>query len=75
MLLCVFTLSVFNILVETVYTNPAYTEKNIPKNIREFRFMQECQKGKMFVLVKHYYHVYEMKEFLVYTGFTFVPRD
>jgi len=75
MLLCVFMLAVFNILVETVYADPAYAEKTMPKNIREFRFMKECEKGKMFVLVKHYYHIYEMKEFMEFVGFTFVPRD
>lgn len=75
MLLCVFVLSVFNILVETVYASPAYANECIPKNIREFRFMKECKKGKIFVLVKHYYHIYDMNEFLGFAGFTFVPRD
>jgi hypothetical protein len=75
MLLCVFMLSVFNILVETAYASPAYADEHIPKNIREFRFMKECEKAKMFVLVKHYYYIYDMEEFLMYAGFTFVPRD
>ena len=75
MLLCVFVLSVFNILVETVYANPEHASEKMPKNIREFRFMKECKQGKMFVLVKHYYYVYDMDDFLKYAGFTFVPRD
>ena len=75
MLLCVFMLSVFNILVETVYANPEYAKEKIPKNIREFRFMKECKRGKMFVMVKHYYYVYEMDEFFINSGFTFVPRE
>jgi len=75
MLLCVFTLSVFSILVETVYANPAAAEKNIPKNIREFRFVMGCEKSKIFVLVKHYYHVYDMSEFMERAGFTFVGAD
>lgn len=75
MLLCVFMLSVFNILVETVYANPAAANERIPKNIREFRFMKECEKGKIFVLAKHYYHIYDMDEFLRFAGFTFVPCD
>jgi len=75
MLLCVFMLAVFNTLVETVYANPAYAKERIPKNIREFRFMKDCKKAKMFVLVKHYYYIYDMEEFLIYAGFTFVPRD
>ena len=75
MLLCVFMLAVFNILVETMYANPAFAEENIPKNIREFRFIKGCQKAMMFVMVKHYYHVYEMGEFMKIAGFTFVPRE
>ena len=75
MLLCVFTLAVFNILVETVYANPEETSKTIPKNIREFRFVKECENAKIFVMVKHYYHIYDMKEFLGYAGFAFVPSD
>ena len=75
MLLCVFVLSVFNILVETVYANPKYASEKIPKNIREFRFMKECKQGKMFVMVKNYYYVYDMDDFFRYSGFTFVPRE
>ena len=74
MLLCVFTLAVFNNLVETVYADPAYANEHIPKNIREFRFIKECEKSQIFVLVKQYYHIYDMKEFLGFAGFTFVPR-
>jgi hypothetical protein len=70
MLLCVFALAIFNILVETVYADEAYANEKIPKNIREFRFTKECEKAKIFVLVKHYYHVYDMKEFLGFAGFT-----
>ena len=75
MLLCVFILSIFNILVETVYAKPAYAKEHVPKNIREFRFMKECEKAKMFVLVKHYYYIYDMEEFLGLAGFTYVPRE
>lgn len=75
MLLCVFTLAVFTILVETVYANPADAAEKIPKNIREFRFIKGCEKSKIFVLVKHYYHIYDMKEFMGFTGFTVVDPD
>lgn len=75
MLLCVFMLAVFNIMVETVYANPSYANEQIPKNIREFKFMKECEKGKIFVIVKHYYHIYDMQEFLGFAGFMIVPRD
>jgi hypothetical protein len=75
MLLCVFTLAVFNNLVEMVYANPEYANAKIPKNIREFRFMKSCDVTKIFVLVKHYYHIYYMKEFLGFAGFKYVPRE
>ena len=75
MLLCVFTLGIFIVMVETVYSNPEYAEKKIPKNLREFQFMNKCEKGKIFVLVKNYYHIYDMEEFLILAGFTIVPRE
>jgi len=75
MLLCVFTLAVFNVLVETVYARSVESKERIPKNIREFRFIKGCEKSRIFVLVKHYYHIYEMKEFMGFTGFTVVDPD
>jgi hypothetical protein len=75
MLLCVFTLSVFNILVETVYSNPTIVNEKISKNIREFRFIKGCEKSKIFVLVKNYYHIYDMKEFLQLAGFSIVAPE
>jgi hypothetical protein len=72
MLLCVFTLSVFNIMVETVYADKAGTLGKVPKNLREFRFTKKCEKAKIFVLVKNYYHIYDMKEFMGFAGFTVV---
>jgi hypothetical protein len=73
MLLCVFTLAVFNILVETVHTNTPDANERIPKNIREFRFMKACEKARIFVLAKNYYHIYDMDEFLGLVGFAFIP--
>jgi len=58
MLLCVFTLAVFNILVETVYAKAKDISERVPKNIREFRFIKGCEKSKIFVMAKHYYHIY-----------------
>ena len=75
MLLCVFMLAVFNILVATVYADSEYAEKSIPKNVREFRFVKKSEAAKIFVMVKHYYHIYDMKEFLGFAGFSFVPSD
>ena len=75
MLLCVFTLAVFTVLVETVYADPAKINEKIPQNIREFRFMKKCEKGKIFILVKHYYHIYDMKEFMEFAGFDVEERD
>ena len=75
MLLCVFTLTVFTVLVETVYAGPVIEGEKIPKNIREFRFINSCKNGKIFVLVKHYYHIYEMKEFLKFAGFVIIKQD
>ena len=72
MLLCVFALAVFNTMVEAVYTNKMSVAEKVPKNLREFRFMKRCEKAKVFILVKHYYHIYEMKEFMVFAGFTAV---
>jgi hypothetical protein len=73
MLLCVFTLAVFTVLVETVYAKSSDGSENIPKNIREFRFIKRCEKSQVFVLVKHYYHIYDMKEFLGLAGFALIP--
>jgi hypothetical protein len=73
MLLCVFTLAVFTVLVETVYTNPLETGVKIPKNIREFRFVKGCEKSKIFILVRHYYHIYDMREFMKLAGFAVDP--
>jgi hypothetical protein len=75
MVLCVFTLTVFNMLVETVYINPECANERIPKNIREFRFMKECEKPKIFILARHYYHIYGMDEFMVFAGFSPTPRE
>ena len=75
MLLCVFTLTVFNVLVDTVYAAPVEAGEKIPKNIREFRFVKGCEKSKIFVLVKQYYHIYDMGEFLALSGFSFVDPD
>ena len=68
-------LAVFNILVATVYADSQYAEKSIPKNVREFRFVKKSEAAKIFVMVKHYYHIYDMKEFLGFAGFSFVPSD
>jgi hypothetical protein len=75
MLLCVFTLSVFNILVETVYAGSDSVNEKIPKNIREFRFIKSCEKAKMLVLAKHYYHIYDTNEIFWLAGFTHIPRE
>jgi hypothetical protein len=75
MLLCVFTLAVFTVLVETVYAASTKVVEKIPKNIREFRFMKSCEKTKIFVLVKHYYYIYDMNEFLKLAGFITVKPD
>ena len=69
MLLCVFALAVFNIMVEAVYTNKNGAAEKIPKNLREFQFMKQCEKPKIFILVKQYYYIYEMKEFMAFIGF------
>ena len=73
MLLCVFTLAVFSVLVETVYATSAEAVERIPKNVREFRFIKGCEKSKIFILVKHYYHIYDMKEFMARAGFYVEP--
>ena len=70
MLLCVFSLAVFNTMVEVVYTNKMGCAEKVPKNLREFRFMKRCEKPKVFILVGRYYHIYEMKEFMALVGFT-----
>ena len=75
MLLCVFTLSVFTALVEMHYSNPEKANEKLSKNIREFRFMKSCEKGRVFVLVHHYYYIYDMMEFLEIAGFTIVPLE
>jgi hypothetical protein len=68
MLLCVFTLAVFTVLVEQMFSE-TQENKSTPKNIREFRFAKRCEKGKIFILVKHYYYIYEMDEFMMRVGF------
>jgi hypothetical protein len=75
MLLCVFTLVVFGALVETVYNSTESDLKEMPKNIREFNFIKSCEKAKIFVLAKHYYHVYDMTEFMKFVGFTRMADD
>ena len=75
MLLCVFTLAVFTVLVERVFSEAGHKNENIPKNIREFRFVKRCEKGKIFILVKHYYYIYEMDEFMSRAGFGKVSPD
>ena len=70
MLLCIFTLAIFNALVETIYADDPDVAKQIPKNIREFRFMKECEKAKLFVMAENYYYVYDMSEFMALIGFT-----
>ena len=75
MLLCVFTLAVFTVLVERVFAGAAESKERIPKNIREFRFVKGCEKSKIFILVKHYYHIYDMKEFMALAGFAAVGPD
>ena len=75
MLLCVFTLAVFTVLVERVYADPTVASDRIPKNIREFRFVKGCEKPKIFILVKHYYHIYDMQEFMGLAGFGVVGPD
>ena len=72
MLLCVFTMAVFTVLVETVFSGSAELGEKIPKSIREFRFVKSCEKSKIFILVKHYYHIYDMKEFMGFVGFSVV---
>jgi len=72
MLLCVFALVVFLALVYTVYRGTPEAKNKIPKNIREFRFAKKCEKSKIFILVKNYYHIYEMKEFMEFVGFDLV---
>jgi len=74
MLLCVFTLAVFNVIVETAYSSSEKIKESIPKNIREFRFIKGCEKGKVFILVKHYYHIYDFDEFMGLAGFAMVPQ-
>ena len=69
MLLCVFTLTVFTVLVERTYSGTEEVSERIPRNIREFRFIKGCEKSKVFILVGHFYHIYEMKEFMVFAGF------
>jgi hypothetical protein len=75
MLLCVFTLAVFTVLVERVYADPSAASERVPKNIREFRFAKGCEKPKIFILVKHYYHIYDMSEFMILAGFGIVGPD
>ena len=75
MLLCVFTLAVFTVLVERAYTEASSGSERIPKNIREFRFVKGCEKPKIFILVKHYYHIYDMQEFMMRAGFGVVGPD
>lgn len=75
MLLCVFTLTVFTVLVERIYSSPAEANERIPRNIREFRFVRSCEKSRIFVLAKHYYHIYEMREFLLFAGFSVIDPD
>jgi len=75
MLLCVFSLAVFNTMVEAVFTNINGAMENVPKNLREFRFMKRCEKPKVFILAGHYYHIYEMKEFMSLVGFTEMVPD
>ena len=72
MLLCVFTLAVFTVLLERMYANPPESNERIPKSIREFRFVKGCEKPKIFILVKHYYHIYDMQEFMMLAGFGIV---
>jgi hypothetical protein len=74
MLLCAFSLAVFNVMVEAVYANKMNVAEKVPKNLREFRFMKRCEKAKIFILVKHYYHIYGMNEFMAFVGFTEVAR-
>jgi len=75
MLLCVFTLAVFTVLVERVHASSKDTNVNIPKSIREFQFIKGCEKPKIFILVKHYYHIYDMNEFMRLAGFDEVAPE
>jgi len=75
MLLCVFTLAVFTVLVERVYAEASSACERVPKNIREFRFVKGCEKPKIFILAKHYYHIYDMKEFMTRAGFGVVESE
>ena len=75
MLLCVFTLAVFTLLVERVYAEASSACERVPKNIREFRFVKGCEKPKIFILAKHYYHIYDMKEFMTRAGFGVVESE
>lgn len=68
MLLCIFTLAVFTVMVEQAFSKTQENE-SMPKNIREFRFARRCEKGKIFILVEHYYYIYEMDEFMARVGF------
>lgn len=74
MLLCVLTLALFTILVTITYSNPELAKKKIAKNIREFQFMQRCEKGKIFVLCYNYFHIYDMDEFMFLAGFIRLPE-
>jgi len=75
MLLCVLTLAIFTVLIQTVYSDAELAKKKIAKNIREFQFMQRCEKGKIFVLIYSYFYIYDIDEFMLLAGFTFVPMD
>ena len=70
MLLCVFSLAVFTVMVALAYSKSLVSVERIPKNLREFRFVNECATSRVFVLVYNYYHIYEMKEFMSIVGFT-----
>ena len=75
MLLCVFSLAVFTVMVAKAYSGSAAVAEKIPKNLREFRFVNECSKSRVFILVKNYYHIYPMKEFMEFAGFAMVPAE
>ena len=75
MLLCVLTLAIFTVMIQTVYSDSELAKKKIAKNIREFQFMQRCEKGKIFVLIYSYFYIYDIDEFMMLAGFTFVPMD
>jgi len=74
MLLCVFSLAVFNVLVTTVFNKVADQTAKLPACLREFRFVKECEKPKLLIIIYHYYHVYDAQEIFMMQGFNFVPR-